>query len=590
MDLFVFIRHSDPIKVRIGEREPAEREEHSIERDDDVLEETVAKDILEVAVEKTKKKWKRKATRDASGSTLPPKKLREDHHVATPNIGEKSLATIHSLILEGSSVPSGVTASVTPISDGGNDGPTDFVSRLNLRTRPLSMRYGVSSYDSHHSGSRIEVNSFTRSLVADAPVIIVAVTTTIAADVSIVSASKGGVKPEMLKMSWILDSFYAFQDLDSETLPRIYVPKWKVTNDSVLDDLYVCHDLTDRLTPPALFSQLLAMDYDLLYSEFNVGAVRQMCLETKKDAEIVDLKSLLSLKEAETIEAIRLLGQLAVVEAADAVKGNELRDLKEKNFVLEGEKDVLYEKVTTLESASALKETGLVSLTAQVAQLVSELSSFQLSRDELSSKVDSLKSERDRLADQRSSLKSGFELFRGRMEAMQDEQAIVLGIQDGLKAGVDHGKAGRDLSVIEAYDPFAEAKYIKAVNALGIVDISFLFELESKKDASMVNLIYSLRLEGPLAEIPRVEDLVKGEIKEKSLSLTDVTVPLAEPLSSKSLIGEASTSAAPATAGPITTLSTTFFLPVSCLLFSLSEMFEGHFLSTGLAMPLTYLS
>ncbi|GKG60509.1 hypothetical protein Tco_0612110, partial [Tanacetum coccineum] len=35
-------------------------------------------------------------------------------------------------------------------------------------------------------------------------------------------------------------------------------------------------------------------------------------------------------------------------------------------------------------------------------------------------------------------------------------------------------------------------------------------------------------------------------------------VPLAEPLSSHSLIGEASTSAAPATTGPINTLSITF--------------------------------
>ncbi|GKF86247.1 hypothetical protein Tco_0254074, partial [Tanacetum coccineum] len=51
---------------------------------------------------------------------------------------------------------------------------------------------------------------------------------------------------------------------------------------------------------------------------------------------------------------------------------------------------------------------------------------------------------------------------------------------------------------------------------------------------------------------------VKGEIKEKHLSLTDVMVPLVEPLSSKSLTGEASTSAIPATAEPITTLSITF--------------------------------
>ncbi|GJX14818.1 hypothetical protein Tco_0206576 [Tanacetum coccineum] len=173
--------------------------------------------------------------------------------------------------------------------------------------------------------------------------------------------------------------------------------------------------------------------------------------------------------------------------------------------------------------------------------------------------------------------------------------AVNKGIQDGLRARVDHGKVRRDLSVIKAYDPSAEAKYVEAVNALGTVDFSLLSELKSKKDASIVDLMDSLRLEGPLAEIPRAEDLqpspeqlrlpiyrpednvvfgetslsfslqvvhsrvqrVKGEIMEKRLSLTDVMAPLAEPLSSRSLIGEVSTSAAPATTEPITTLSTT---------------------------------
>ncbi|GJX57045.1 hypothetical protein Tco_0286942 [Tanacetum coccineum] len=106
----------------------------------------------------------------------------------------------------------------------------------------------------------------------------------------------------------------------------------------------------------------------------------------------------------------------------------------------------------------------------------------------------------------------------------------------------------------------------------------------------------SLRLKGPLAEILGAEDLqpspaqlmlpihrpeddvvrgetslsfslqvvhsrvqrVRGEIKEKRLSLTDAMVPLVEPLSSKSLTSEASTSATPATSEPITTLSMTF--------------------------------
>ncbi|GKA95206.1 hypothetical protein Tco_0817244, partial [Tanacetum coccineum] len=192
---------------------------------------------------------------DASGSTLPPKKLREDYRAAISNIGEKSLVSIHSLIPAGSSVPSEVTkphvvASVTPTPDCGDYGPTDFVSPI-----------------------------------ADALVMTVVVTTSIVVDVFVVLVSKGRVKSGNLENfgdsvsaggantnvanssklnepATSSDSFYASQDLDSETLYRIYVPKWKVTNYSILDDPYVCRDLMDRLAPLALFSQLRAMDYD----------------------------------------------------------------------------------------------------------------------------------------------------------------------------------------------------------------------------------------------------------------------------------------------------------------------------------------
>ncbi|GJR55332.1 hypothetical protein Tco_1405853 [Tanacetum coccineum] len=539
MDLFAFVRYSDPTKVVVGERNVVDGEAKllvstegrtvplvppalaasencgdsidklfdegndaeqgcSTEKGDDVLEETIAKDVPEIAVEKTKNKRKSKAVGDASGSTHPPKRLREDFYAATSDIGGKSLASIRGLILEDSSV-----------------------SELNLQTRPL----------------------VTRSSITDVPVVTVVATTTIAADVS------------------------------------------SITNDSMLDDPYVCRDLTDCLALPAFFSQL------------------------QKEAKIAHLRSLLSLKESEAAEAIRLCEQVSVVEAADVVKGDELRDLKEKNFALEEEKDILSERVMTLESVTTLKET----------------------------KVVSLESERGGLVNQISLLESALEIFKQQMEAIQDEQATVLcnrvmeldaqllemvahlegefypcflvtisgrrwilthglklvllnclqsleyyrtsgqaiscaihkGIQDGLKAGVDHGKAGRDLSVIEAYDPFTESKYIDVVNALGVVDFSLLTELESKKDASMVDLEDSLHFEGPLAEIPKAKDLQpspkqlilpihRTEDNEKCLSLTDVMVPLVEPLSSKSLIGEASTSAAPATARPITTLSMTF--------------------------------
>ncbi|GKD04066.1 hypothetical protein Tco_1179040, partial [Tanacetum coccineum] len=557
-------------------------QEYSAKRDDDAPTETIAKDASEVVVEKTKKfKWKRKVVGDASGSALSPKKLREDYRTATPSIEGKSLAAIPGLIPEGSSVSSGVTkpfvvASLTPMPDCRNVGPIDFVSGLNFQTFPPNVRYVVSSDNSHHSGSCSEVNSFARSPVANVPIMTITVTTTIAVDVSVVPVSKGRVNSGNLENfgdsvsagkananvvsssksnepATSSDSFYTSQDLDSETLHCIYVPKWKVTNDSVLDDPYVCRDLTDCLAPPALFSQLRAMDYDQLYTEFNVGAAWQIqaALLSEKDAEIADLKSLLSLKETKAAKAIRLCGQLSVVEVVDAAKGSKLKGLKEKNLALEEEKNVLSVKITTLESVTAAKETELASVSTQVAKLTSDLSGFQMLRDELGSKVASLESEMDSLADQRSSLESAFELFKGRMEAMQDKQATALGeaigstinkgMQDGLNAWIDHGKARRDLSVIKAHDPSAKAKYVDAVNALCTMDFSLL---------------------SVLAEIPGAEEL-QPSLEQLILPIhkaeEDVAmIPLAEPLSLKSLIDEASTSAIPAIAEPINTISTTF--------------------------------
>nr|GEU55826.1 hypothetical protein [Tanacetum cinerariifolium] len=658
MDLFAFIRHSDLTKLWIRERDLAESEVklmkmaagRTVSLDPPVTaasgdsEETVAKDASKVVTEKAKMKRKRKVVGDANGSTIPPKKLTEDYQARASSTGEKSLATIRDLVPDGSSVLSGVTKPPTLVSlpPTPNDGSTDSVSGPNLRTCPPSLGYVVSLDDSHRSSSSTEFKSFARSPAKDVLVTTVDVTTTVTADASIVpphkvkvvsknleivadSASAGGVNADVAgtsKLNEPVDSsnlFYASQDTNSDTLHY-------------------------RLAAPALFAQLRAMDYDHLYSKFNIGAARQVCLGaevmmwakhtlekkgeledkcveqaallSERDAEIVHLKSLLSLKEAEAVEAIRLRGQLTVVEAADVAEGGELRDSKEKNFTLEGERDVMSEKITTLESANAAKKAKLASLSSQVAKLTFDLSGFQLSHDELDSKVASLESERDCLVTQKNSLKSRFELFKERIEALQDEQANILGdrvaeldaqmskiafhldeefyprffttirtamaigctvnkgIQYGLKAGIDHGKVGRDLSVIEAYDP---------------------------SDSCIVDLMDSPRLEGTLAEILGAENLqpspkqlvlsihrpeddvvigetslssflqvihlrvqrFRGEVKEKRLSLTDVITPLVEPLSSKSLTGEASTSAAPITTLLMTFASSDVVLPTS---------------------------
>ncbi|GKB14308.1 hypothetical protein Tco_0848231, partial [Tanacetum coccineum] len=197
---------------------------------------------------------------DASGGRLP---------TLTPPNGGKSLSALREMIPEGSAIPSDVmgplsTASATTVSDVG---PVDSVSELNLQTCPPHERS-----------------------VVDVPVVTIAVTTT--DDANVATGSKAKDVPK------------GFEHIgDSASVGRIEAD-------------------ADRLAP-ALFYTVSAMDYDHLYSEFNVGSTRQ---------------------------------SINVLEAADAAKGVELRDLKEKEFALEGEKNVLSKRVEALESAAASKE------------------------------------------------------------------------------------------------------------------------------------------------------------------------------------------------------------------------------------------
>ncbi|GKE91791.1 hypothetical protein Tco_1572886, partial [Tanacetum coccineum] len=57
--------------------------------------------------------------------------------------------------------------------------------------------------------------------------------------------------------------------------------------------------------------------------------------------------------------------------------------------------------------------------------------------------------------------------------------AIQKGVQDGLMAGIDHGRAGRVLADVFAYNPSAEADYLAAINDLRFVDFSLLAQMES---------------------------------------------------------------------------------------------------------------
>ncbi|GKF79725.1 hypothetical protein Tco_0235293, partial [Tanacetum coccineum] len=87
---------------------------------------------------------------------------------------------------------------------------------------------------------------------------------------------------------------------------------------------------------------------------------------------------------------------------------------------------------------------------------------------------------------------------------------------------------------------------------LRAVDFPLLAQLESQKDASIVDIMGLYHLEGPAAETleanqlqPYPEQLmlpIHRDAASRLLSLSDVMVPLIEPLSAENLVGKASTS------------------------------------------------
>nr|GEV15255.1 hypothetical protein [Tanacetum cinerariifolium] len=176
-------------------------------------------------------------------------------------------------------------------------------------------------------------------------------------------------------------------------------------------------------------------------------------------------------------------------------------------------------------------------------------------------------------------------------------RAIVKGIQSGLSAGIDHGKACRSLKDVVAYNPSAEADYNSALQRLHEVDFPLLVELISHKDVSVADIMNLLRLESLLANALGMSDLqhdveqlmlpiyrsedqvvlgetslsfalsvahsrvekIRGNVTAQQSALVDILVPLVEPLSVENLTGVAGRSnSVPTIVAATTALSTTF--------------------------------
>nr|GEV18589.1 hypothetical protein [Tanacetum cinerariifolium] len=82
-------------------------------------------------------------------------------------------------------------------------------------------------------------------------------------------------------------------------LQKVYVPQWRVTNGSLLDDGHVCCEMVDEFTPLKFFASILGMNHNQLFTEFNVGAARR---KGEFDVKATNLAASVKVKEQEVAD------------------------------------------------------------------------------------------------------------------------------------------------------------------------------------------------------------------------------------------------------------------------------------------------
>ncbi|GJS50737.1 gypsy type transposase [Tanacetum coccineum] len=506
------------------------------------------------ATRKQPEKAKRKKLSKQS-DTLPAKRLRVDHPSLASGTGGKTLASLRRTIPEG------------------------------------SLTLGPSFQADVHA--QVTVQS---SRVADAPVYTAADTVTSSrGKTHAAPTSDVGGSSQLETSEGSADSFYETAALNSEDAKRWYIPRWNITNDSLLDDGFSCRTLI------CLESEVRSRtEHELeLREKLRAKYDAQGVLLKEKDMKIARLKSLVEEKETESAEVSHLRDRVSVLTA---------------------EKSFLSAEVSALKSVVSQKETDISLLDSRATYLKSALDDSQATCTEAKNLISTLSSERDGLASE-----SAFRDFKEKMEAQQEAQAQELYNRVGeLEAhmldvfGCLEGEfypayraalAGRrwllthgvQLAMVKclkspeyqvilchalgravdfAYNPqTAEANYLDALRALEELDFPLVHLLKSKKDSGMDEVLDCFLLDGTLADLPEAAHLqpcieqlsvpiyhadVKAVVGETSLSFALLNVHtraegakkhsaalrqlmvdiISHPLSSHNLVGEASTSAA----------------------------------------------
>nr|GEV67624.1 hypothetical protein [Tanacetum cinerariifolium] len=253
----------------------------------------------------------------------------------------------------------------------------------------------------------------------------------------------------------------------------IYQPGWGVTNSCCLDTPDACQDVAMGSQLRHHFEQevrLLKKSRAQIVRRDQRIQVREEKIK-KLDQEVQGLQNQTSNLKT-LLEAEANTNKAAEAKNADLTK--ELESLRTQFLDLQVSNDQLTQQQSTLQTQVIGEE-----------RIKAAFEEFKKYKDDRVEKP---------IAGRRWVIRHGLRLAVMKCaESIELRQAfanvmsarIVKCMSEGLARGIEHGKAGRDLEVVEAYDPEANIKYLQVLQELKDLKYLIVDQLEGLKDASI---------------------------------------------------------------------------------------------------------
>ncbi|GJV61163.1 hypothetical protein Tco_1467263 [Tanacetum coccineum] len=324
----------------------------------------------------------------------------------------------------------------------------------------------------------------------------------------------------------------------------IYQPGWGVMNECRLDAPDMCQDMVDHIVPPGYFSELRHLPNANVLSQYNINLARQVAMGSQLRLRAVESKVHGLQNQTNNLKTL-LEAEVDMKKVAEA-----------KNAELAKELDSLCIQFSDLQVSNNQLAKHVLNLQAQVTseeKIKAAFEEFKKYEDdkveqrcaEMDARLDKLSVDFDEelyphmltaIAGRRWVIGHGLRLAVMKCaESSEIRQAfadvvsagLAKGMSEGLKYGIEHGKAGRDLADIEAYDPEANSKLVKALQDLKDLKYPMVDQLERLKDAPMELIMASLHLESDTGEdAPQwIRDLRPSSSQLKILVYPEVRDP-----------------------------------------------------------------